>query len=231
MKSLSNVVKHVASNASKKASNLLQYSSDEQLVALVKKGDHLAFNWLVRRHTNSLYRLAVRTVGNSADAEDIVQSVLLKFWQRPHQWHVDKSRLSTWLYTVVLNACRDWQRRQFSASKWLRGASESELQDRKVAEHSEEYRLDKQQQALGRRGALLLAINDLPDRQRDAINLSVFCELSQNQTAQVLGVSVKALESLLVRAKRTLAKNVAIEFDKSDLKFPSIQAEEPINDV
>ena len=209
----------------------MQYSSDEQLVALVKKGDHQAFSCLVKRHTNSLFRLAVRTVGNHADAEDIVQSVLLKFWQEPHKWHVDKSRLGTWLYTVVLNACRDWQRKQSSSSKRLLAVFDREAANESMQNPSEEKLLEQAQQNNSQQDALTSAIKELPVNQRDAINLVVFCELTQSQTAQILGVSVKAVESLLVRAKRNLIKKVSSQTDKSIRATATSKASSPASQL
>lgn len=212
----------------------MQYSSDERLVALVKKGDHQAFSLLVKRHTNALYHLALRTTGSAPDSEDIVQSVLLKFWQQPHKWQIEKSRLSTWFFTVVLNACRDWQRKQSSNSKRLFAAFDSHLQTSKTYESSEENLLEKRQDTDSHRDALVMAIANLPLKQRDAINLVVFCELSQSQTAQVLGVSVKAVESLLVRAKRTLAKKAPLQLEKSlkeNTSEPTPLPKEGVSDV
>ena len=213
----------------------MQYSSDEQLVALVKKGDHSAYSCLVKRHTNSLYRLALRTLGNSYDAEDVVQTVLIKFWQKPHKWNVDKSRLSTWLYTVVLNACRDLQRKQSSNSRGILKVFDFESSGERMQQQSEESLLESNQLIYGRRSALLEAISDLPINQRDAINLVVFCELPQSQTAKVLGVSLKAVESLLVRAKRTLSQKVPVQLEKSRqgsiAPLSSLQNKERVNDV
>jgi len=180
--------------------------TDADLAALVRQGSHQAFAEIVRRHTKTLYLLAYRSLGNKQDAEDIVQSVMLSFWQKPGRWNEEKSQLLTWLYTVVLNACRDLLRRQSSLNKRVLNlisftASSSQFE-------SEQQRLEQVQEFEQHQRQLLAAISELSMNQRDAINLVSFCDLPQKEVAKIMGVSVKAVESLLVRAKKNLAKSM-----------------------
>jgi len=170
---------------------------DQALMALVNTGNHSAFTELVSRHTANMLKLARRTLLNSVDAEDVVQGVFIRVWQKPERWQAEKSAFSTWLYKVVLNACYDSAR----VSARLKAQS-IEGYDAALPDVLEQI-CDFDQQT-HRQQRLQSALLQLPNNQRDAINLAVFAGLPQKQVAQVLGVSVKAVESLLVRAKRKL---------------------------
>lgn len=185
---------------------------DAALMRLVKTANHDAFSVLVRRHTHNLLSLSRRTLANKSDAEDVVQSVFIKLWQRPDSWQADKSALNTWLYRVVLNACYDHSR---AAS--TRSHAELSSDHVSLSPNVSDHLSDAEQEFL-RNQRLASAMAKLPSSQRDAINLAVFAELPQKQVAQVLGVSVKAVESLLVRAKRKLKNMIGGESnaDSSD---------------
>ena len=83
---------------------------DEDLVLLLQKGNHEAFAEIVGRYVRPTRLLAQRTLNSAADAEDVVQSVLIKLWQNPHSWQPNKASLGTWLHRVTLNACYDVSR-------------------------------------------------------------------------------------------------------------------------
>ncbi len=197
----------VATEQSTRPAKHTGYASldDESLMLLVQSANHDAFAELVQRHTANLLNLAKRTVHSSADAEDVVQAVFIKLWQRPHNWQPDKSSLSTWLFRVVLNACYDQSR-----ARTRRTVAESQVEESLKYQSPDVLdQIDLQQQADTQHQSLLLAITDLPESQRDAINLAVFVGLPQKQVASILGVSLKAVESLLSRAKAKLKLNVA----------------------
>lgn len=178
---------------------------DDKLMALVREGNHDAFAELVRRHTQQFFALAQRMLQNTGDAEDIVQNAFIKLWQRPSSWNAGKSQFSTWFYRVILNACHDHQRKH---KRWVK-ADQPFLEAALQPVASEQVLLEQQQNDLQQQRYLEAAIADLPTSQRDALNLVVYSALPQKQAAEIMGISLKALESLLVRAKRSLAKNVA----------------------
>ena len=166
----------------------------------VCEGDQTAFAHLVHRHTDRYLHLAIRTLGDRAEAEDVVQTVFVALWQRPHQWNSRKSQFTTWFYQVVLNACRDVQRK----SRRSEPLDTHQLEQALPAITSEQNRFEEMQESHELHQHLQRAITQLPINQRDAINLVVYCALSQQQVAEIMGVSVKALESLLSRAKQKL---------------------------
>jgi len=178
--------------------------NDADLMRLVVAGNHQAFAEIVTRHTDRFFALAFRTLQNQADAEDVVQAAFIKLWQKPAAWKSDKSQFTTWFYRVIVNACHDYRRRD----KRLLDVDDQTVHAAIEPGHSELHNLEHIQTLQWRQQCVEVAINQLPDSQRDALNLVVYAELPQKQAAEVMGLSLKALESLLVRAKRSMAKTV-----------------------
>ncbi|MBX2848303.1 MAG: sigma-70 family RNA polymerase sigma factor [Acidiferrobacterales bacterium] len=178
--------------------------SDGDLISLISEGNHDAFAEIVKRHTDRFFALAFRTLQNKGDAEDVVQASFIKLWQKPQSWDSNKSLFTTWFYRVVVNACHDHRRkykRELDVDDTI-----VELSVEPVT--SEQINYEEQQIVAWRSKCLEVAISRLPASQKDAINLVVYSELPQKQAAEIMNVSLKALESLLVRAKRSMAKTV-----------------------
>lgn len=177
------------------SSTTLYSHTDEELVLEVTNGNRGAFAVLVRRHTQKFYYLAYRLIFNKNDAEDIVQDCFIKLWQKPQMWDkAKKTKFTTWFYRVVNNACIDYNRKHSRV-----GAIEKEELIADKREFADEAIYQEQKESL-----LKKAIKELPERQQQALALSYYQNLSNKETAEIIGVSVKAVESLLVRAKKTL---------------------------
>jgi len=175
------------------------------LIGLIRSGNHDAFAELVTRHTDRFYGLAYRTLQNRPDAEDVVQAAFIKLWERPHLWNKDKSRFTTWFYRVIINACYDHARK----SSRTVNEDDSSIEYSLSSVKSVEATLEGEQEESRLQYCLEEGLRRLPDSQRNAINLVVYSNLPQKQAAEVLGISLKALESLLVRAKKSLAKTAS----------------------
>jgi RNA polymerase sigma-70 factor (ECF subfamily) len=183
-----------------------RHKTDTQLVEFIVNGNHAAFAEMVTRHTDKFFALAVRTLQHQGDAEDVVQSAFIKFWRRPQMWQADKAKFTTWFYRVIINACHDHRR---THSREV--LAEPEVFEMVMPHSPSEEALASDKQYQGwRQSCLESGIRNLPRSQRDALNLVVYSELPQKQAAEILGVSLKALESLLVRAKRSLIKHVQV---------------------
>ncbi len=167
---------------------------DNELLALVQDGSHPAFAALVERHTERFYRLAYRYLQNREAAEDVVQDAFLKLWEDPGIWRADKNaKFTTWFYRIVVNLCLDWQKRKrpVALNEDMPLIDERESAD-EVMIHWQEQR------------ALEQEIAALPERQRIALNLCFDEGLSNQEAADAMGVNLKALQSLIMRAKATL---------------------------
>lgn len=192
--------------------------SDSDLIPLISQGNHDAFAEVVSRHTDRFLALAFRTLHNRGDAEDVVQASFIKLWQKPQSWDGSKSKFTTWFYRVVVNACHDHRRKH----KRVLDVDDQILDLVCEPVDSEQVSLEEQQEHAWQKRCLEVAISRLPTSQKDALNLVIYSELPQKQAAEIMGVSLKALESLLVRAKRTMAKtvkelNATVPFDKEHL--------------
>lgn len=176
--------------------------SDESLVQRVQNGEHEAFAQLVRRHTNLFFKAAYRMCANENEAEDIVQDAFLKFWKKPEAFDADKGvKFTTWFYRVVTNLAIDHMRRK-------KPQTDPVVLDFMPDDRDGVEEMMEQQE---REDALEVAIQALPERQKMALNLCFYEGLSNKDAAEILGVGVKALESLLMRAKKTLKERLIVD--------------------
>lgn len=171
---------------------------DAELLQAIAAGDRSAFDRLSRRHLDRAYGVALRMTGSRADAQDVVQDVFLRLWQRPDAWRPGQAQFSTWLYRVVVNRCLDLKRRP----KGTDLDSVEEPQDPDA--NAEDGLLNAE-----RSRALDSAVTQLPERQREAIVLTYTAGLRNAEAASAMDISVKAFEALLVRAKRELRDYLA----------------------
>ncbi len=174
---------------------------DLPLVRAIAKGDGAAAGELVRRRLPAIVAVAERMLGDRAEAEDVAQETFQRAWTHAGKWKADKAKFSTWLHRVAVNLCYDRLRKR------ARIADEPVSEERPDDQASPSEALESQQTAARVRGAIAA----LPERQRAAVALCHIQELSNAEAAQILDVSVEALESLLARARRTLRKTLASE--------------------
>jgi RNA polymerase sigma-70 factor (ECF subfamily) len=168
-------------------------AADEALMVLVAQGDVAAFTVLVERHSPRLYRVACRMLGNVQEAEDVVQDSFSKLWQSAPRWRPKGCGLAAWLHRVAVNRCLD-RLRQFRV-----------VTSDVLPEIADQAPSPERSLAINRLGqAMDDALGSLPGRHRAAIVLCYFEGLSNILAAQVLELNLKAMESLLFRARRGL---------------------------
>jgi RNA polymerase sigma-70 factor (ECF subfamily) len=172
---------------------------DADLVRSAGAGDARAAETLVRRHLPKMVGLARRMLGDAAEAEDVAQEVFLRVWRDAARWQPGAAKFETWMHRVALNLCYDRLRRTREKPEPDAGLTIADL--RPLA--SEEW-LARQRAA-----KVHAAMAALPERQRAAIALVHFDEMSNIAAAEILDVSVEALESLLARGRRTLKAALA----------------------
>jgi RNA polymerase sigma-70 factor (ECF subfamily) len=171
---------------------------DHELLARIRDGNGQAFAALVERHSDRFYRLAYRYLQNKEAAEDVVQDAFLKLWENPALWQPQRnSKFTTWFYRVVVNLCLDLRKRKKPAPL---DDETSVIDERQPAD---EMMIRAQEQ-----NALEKAIGTLPERQRTALNLCFDLELTNQEAAEIMGVRLKALQSLIMRAKTTLKERM-----------------------
>lgn len=171
---------------------------DEALVARVAQGDPAAVRALVARKLPRLASLAQRMLGDASEAEDVVQETFLRAWKQAPSWRPGEARFDTWMHRVALNLCYDRlrRRREVVTDQPPERPDEGPAPDRGLLA-----------QDVGRRVAAAMA--DLPDRQREAVTLCHYQDMTNIEAAALMGVSVDALESLLARGRRALRAALA----------------------
>lgn len=171
---------------------------DDALIARFAAGDQSAARTLTARHAPRVLALARRMLRDEAEAEDVAQEAMLRLWRTAPDWRPGEAKASTWLHRVAANLCIDRLRRR------------RRLTDAEAPEVEDETPSALAQMAQVERGAALrAALDDLPDRQRQAVLLRHFAEMSNPEIAARLDVSVEAVESLIARGRRGLAKALA----------------------
>lgn len=166
--------------------------SDEDLMSAVAAGDAAAFRVLCERYGVRAVGFARRFVGDAPDAEDIAQEALLRVWRAAPRWRPE-AKFGTWFYRITINLCLNHRRRLSFLGLEASGERADPAPDALARlERAEEDR------------ELLAAVSGLPERQRAAILLTYWEGLSNADVSEILGTSVSGVETLLVRARRSL---------------------------
>lgn len=169
---------------------------DVELLARIGNNEAAAVNEMVSRKLPRLLALASRLLGDADEARDVAQESFLKVWKHAASWRAGQARFDTWLHRVVLNLCYDRLRGRKPLAP-LDSEESLELVDHRPAP-------DEQLQAADMSRQMEIALAALPDRQREALVLQYYQELSNIEAAALMNISVDALESLLSRARRNL---------------------------
>ena len=181
---------------------------DETLLVLYARGDAEAARELTDRMLPRALSVATRVLGDRAEAEDVAQEAMLRLWRIAPDWQTGQAKVSTWLYRVAMNLCIDLQRKRRGGTVALDDAPDPADNAPSAAE---------QLVAKARSDALQDALAQLPDRQRQAVVLRHLEELANPEIAEILGVSVEAVESLVARGKRGLT--AALNQRRDDLGY------------
>jgi RNA polymerase sigma-70 factor (ECF subfamily) len=171
---------------------------DAELVARVGARDVSAVRVLVARKLPRLLALATRMLGDRSEAEDVAQETFLRIWHHAPRWRSGEARFDTWLHRVVLNLCYDRLRgRRDEPVDTLPDVPDPQPEPAAHAElRSRDVRVRD-------------ALAALPPRQREALVLQYYQEMSNVEAANLMGITVDALESLLARARRNLRAQLA----------------------
>lgn len=176
--------------------------SDDALLVLYANGDRAAARALTVRMTPRVMGYATRVLSDRAEAEDVAQEAMLKLWKIAPDWRQGEAQVSTWLYRVVANLCTDRLRKR-------RGSALEDIDE----PLDEAPQVVQQMQQAERAQALSQALAGLPERQREAVALRHLEGLANPEIAEIMEISVEAVESLTARGKRALAAALADQRD------------------
>lgn len=181
----------------------MKHLSDQDLMRIVQAGDFSPASEIYDRYSGRIYNFAFRFLKNAEAAEDATQEVFVKMLRHANQFHGD-AKLSTWLFSITANWCRDYLRKADNRNK----ESDDVLVTLPApAEHSPDRTLEQRENEQRVRRAL----GALTDEQREAILLSRYQGLSYAEIAQIAGCSEGAVKTRVFRAMETLKKTLAGE--------------------
>ena len=182
--------------------------AEQMLVSSAKRGDAQAFEMLVKRHEPGILALALRYTRVREDAEDVVQQSLQKAFVHLHRFE-GKSRFSTWLARIAINEALMWLRRKRASREvpLVEAVTVDEtdlpLDVKDLEPNPEDNCLHEEQKRM-----LSAAVKQLNPRSRKAIELRELGELSTEETARILGLSIGAVKARLFHARRKLRRSL-----------------------
>jgi RNA polymerase sigma-70 factor (ECF subfamily) len=168
--------------------------TDEDLLAAAREGDRRAFGQLIERHGPALFRLAFRLVGDSAEAEDVVQETLVGAFEHMAKFR-GRASVKTWLSRILVRqAARSHRRR---ARRKVHVLPTDELTNARPSSEDADRRMDVSR-----------ALDALPRAQREVVVLREFEGMSYAEIAEVVGVPRGTVESRLHRARQELGRRL-----------------------
>ncbi len=181
---------------------------DDQLAASAVAGDGRAFARLIARHKDALYRFIRRYTGNPDEAYDLLQETFAAAWTALSRYDAARS-FPTWLRSIALNKCRDWSRRR-AVRRWLTWSDPIDgqvgLNLTDDTPSPEAAVLDQQ-----RLSRLDRAVANLPQGLKEPLILTALEELSHEDAGRILGLTAKAIELRVYRARKALAEALALD--------------------
>lgn len=178
-------------------------ATDDELLFWSAQGDRRAFDEIVVRHGSFVLSVARRLVPNFRDAEDIAQDAMVRVWHQAGRFDPKRAQLRTWLYQIVVNLCIDSRRRKKTESL----PENFDVVDPGAA--ADEILTNAERDV-----ALAEAIRALPASQQAAMILVYEEGVSGAEAGRILGLSAKAVERLLARARTTLRERLLTDHDK-----------------
>lgn len=182
---------------------------EAELIKGIQQGDRKSFQTLVETYQRMVVNTCLGIVHNKADAEDLAQDVFLEIFRTAENFRGD-AKISTWLYRIAtnrsLNLIRSNKRKRFFQS-----IEETFTGGRNHASEISENRADQPDQNITdqqRSDLLHRAIDQLPEKQRIAFTLNKYEELSYQQIAEIMEISLASVESLIHRAKKNLQEQL-----------------------
>ena len=177
--------------------------SDDTLVVLYARGDPDAARLLMQRLLPRVLGYAGRVLSDRTEAEDVAQEAMLRLWRIAPDWRQGEAKVSTWLYRVVTNLCTD----RLRLRRRRPGVTLDDAPD--LADGAEGVEAGMIE--ADRMSALQVALDGLPERQRQAVVLRHIEGLTNPEIASVMDIGVEAVESLTARGKRALATALAAQ--------------------
>ena len=172
------------------------FLSDDVLLAQISSGNITAWETIIDRHLSAVSRYAAYILGDIAQSEDVAQETFIRLMKKAHTWEPGRATLKNWLFKVARNLCIDYKRKKrpdpIETAYDLLDPNDDDTTDRRIDIAN----------------IVKTALGSLPERQKTAIVLVHYEGFSGAETAELLDISVEAVESLLARARRNLRQTL-----------------------
>jgi RNA polymerase sigma-70 factor (ECF subfamily) len=165
---------------------------DEQLLAMIKRGDKPAFRELTGRYLNKVWRVAFNILQNKQDAEDVTQEIFITVWNYRDKWVPGAASFSTWLYRVAFNKAIDSKRQRKITCEL-----DDNLNDN--GQSADDAVADKQLQEI-----FMLCLKTIPEKQMVCLLLFYYEELNVEEICVKLKTTEDSVRSLLKRGRVSL---------------------------
>jgi RNA polymerase sigma-70 factor (ECF subfamily) len=175
--------------------------TNEYLMARIKKGDDAALAELYYRHSPMLRSVIARIMNNESDIDDLVQEVFLELWNRAENYSEEKGKVLGWLVTLARRRAIDRLRKK---QAYFRAEERLRLEPTASLHHS----VDEEASAGELTGIFTKLLSQLPDAQREALQLSYYAGMSQREIAAKTGIPLGTIKTRLELALRKLRSAV-----------------------
>jgi RNA polymerase sigma-70 factor (ECF subfamily) len=186
---------------------------EKELITGLRQGDEPAFRWLVDNYRNRVFHTVLNILQDEAEAEDAAQETFIQVFESVSQFK-EASSLSTWIYRIAVHKALDRTRRKKTRQKlksilpwWM--PSEKKMDEHLF--HHPGIEMEKKEKA----AVLFSAIDTLPEKQRIAFTLIKVQGMNYEEACAILGQNIKAVESLISRAKANLQKQLEEYYKKN----------------
>ncbi|CAN5302854.1 RNA polymerase sigma factor [soil metagenome] len=180
--------------------------NEAEFIQALKKKNENAFRILLDEYQQKVYNTVLNIVQDEDEADDGAQEVFIKIYENISSFKND-SKLSTWIYSIAVRYAIDMVRKRKTKQKllsWLSFSSERERTKTDSVFYHPGVKIENKEKA----AELFKALEKLPERQKAAFTLIRIQGLTYEETSQIMQQSVKAIESLLSRAKENLQKHL-----------------------
>jgi RNA polymerase sigma-70 factor (ECF subfamily) len=187
-----------------------QQTIDRETLARVVQGDQHAFSELYDRLSRPLYSLALRMLGDAAEAQDALQDSFVQIWRRAATYDADQSSVFSWAILLTRSKVIDRLRSRGRRSRVVASSSDDEMTEGRMADastaESAADTADRNEEALHVRSVL----NQLPAEQREAIELAFFSDLSHHEIAAQLKQPLGTIKARIRRGLLKLRERIAV---------------------
>lgn len=189
---------------------------DKEIITRLRMNDEKAFSTLVDLFSKKVYNTCIGMLQNVEDAEDVTQEIFITIHTNILQFK-EESSLSTWIYRISVNKCLEFIRKK--NRKKRSGIFKSIFSsdgEKAIENHSDFIHPGIELENKERAQILFKAIDLLSEQQRTAYILHKVEQVSYNEIAAIMELSLSAVESLLFRAKQNLRKHLATYYEENE---------------